>query len=103
MSIEAAELMEHFQWLTVEESRTLHHDAPRLHAVTEELADVVCYTLALANELDVDLTDAMRAESRGRGEVSRRIVSWQVRTGRSRWLADPLEAPLASYLVTRGR
>src|SRR5688572_19835980 len=51
LSIEAAELMEHFQWLSVEESRTLRHDADRLHAVTEELADIVCYALALANEL----------------------------------------------------
>ncbi len=64
LSIEAAELMEHFQWLTIDESRTIRQDAERLHAVTEELADVVCYALALANELDVDLTEAMRAKMR---------------------------------------
>lgn len=64
LSIEAAELMEHFQWLTIDESRATRHDAQRLHAVTEELADVVCYALALANELDVDLTEAMRTKMR---------------------------------------
>lgn len=64
LSIEAAELMEHFQWLTVEHSRALRHDPDRLHAVTEELADVVCYALALANELDIDLTEAMRSKMR---------------------------------------
>ncbi len=64
LSIEAAEFMEHFQWLTIDESRTIRQDAERLHAVTEELADVVCYALALANELDVDLTEAMRAKMR---------------------------------------
>ncbi|MDA1052548.1 MAG: nucleotide pyrophosphohydrolase [Planctomycetota bacterium] len=64
LSIEAAELMEHFQWLTVEKSRAIRHDAERLHAVSEELADVVCYALALANELDVDLTEALCSKMR---------------------------------------
>ena len=80
MSIEAAELMEHFQWLTIEESRTLRHDAPRLHGVTEELADVVCYALALANELDVDLTEAMQAKMR-KNEEKYPIESYRGRYG----------------------
>jgi NTP pyrophosphatase (non-canonical NTP hydrolase) len=80
MSIEAAELMEHFQWLTIEESRALRHDAPRLHAVTEELADVVCYALALANELDVDLTEAMRAKMR-KNEEKYPVESYRGRYG----------------------
>ena len=40
MAIEVAELMEHFQWLSVEESRTLQNDSGKLAAVGEELADV---------------------------------------------------------------
>ncbi|MCA9118552.1 MAG: nucleotide pyrophosphohydrolase [Planctomycetaceae bacterium] len=64
LSIEAAELMEHFQWLTVESSRALRHNSDRLQAVAEELADVVCYALALANELDIDLTEAMKTKMR---------------------------------------
>ncbi len=54
--------MEHFQWLSVEKSRTIRQDKEKLNAVSEELADVVCYALALANELDIDLTEAMRAK-----------------------------------------
>lgn len=60
LAIEAAELMEHFQWLTPEQSRELPADPAKLVEVGEELADVLCYTLALANELGLDVADAMR-------------------------------------------
>ena len=62
LAIEAAELMEHFQWLTTEESRQLPNDTAKLAAVGEELADVVGYSLALANELGLDLASAIRAK-----------------------------------------
>ena len=62
LSIEAAELMEHFQWITTEKSRRVGTDPERLRAVGEELADVLCYALAIANELDIDLSDALRAK-----------------------------------------
>ena len=60
LAIEAAELMEHFQWLDSEESQAVAQDAPRRWAVAEELADVVCYALALANALGIDVSDAVR-------------------------------------------
>jgi dCTP diphosphatase len=60
IAIEAAELMEHFQWLTIDQSRAVAADAEKLTAVAEELADVMCYSLALANELKLDLADAIR-------------------------------------------
>ena len=59
ISIEAAELMEHFQWLTGEESRSVRQDAAKMQAIGEELADVLCYALSLANELQIDVTQAM--------------------------------------------
>lgn len=62
MAIEAAELMEHFQWLTPEESRALANDPDRLAEVGEELADVLCYALALANELGLDVSQTIRAK-----------------------------------------
>jgi NTP pyrophosphatase (non-canonical NTP hydrolase) len=62
LAIEAAELMEHFQWLTVDASRQLGQDPAKLSAVGEELADVLCYVLALANELDLDLSDILRCK-----------------------------------------
>src|SRR5436190_23435118 len=59
LAIEAAELMEHFQWLTPEQSRAIAKQDKDLAAVAEELADVVCYAFALANELDIDVAAAM--------------------------------------------
>ncbi len=64
MAIETAELMEHFQWMDVDESRKLVPGSSQWTAVAEELADVFCYALALANELDIDLTSALRGKMR---------------------------------------
>jgi NTP pyrophosphatase (non-canonical NTP hydrolase) len=62
LAVEVAELMEHFQWLTTEASRQLAEDPDKLAAVGEELADVVGYSLALANELGIDVSSAIRAK-----------------------------------------
>lgn len=58
LSVEAAELLEHFQWLTESESRALAPD--RLAAVGEECADVLLYLVQLADQLGIDLLDAAR-------------------------------------------
>lgn len=60
LAIEAAELMEHFQWIDVAESRRIGDDANKLSEVRDEIADVLCYVVALANELDIDLSTAIR-------------------------------------------
>jgi NTP pyrophosphatase (non-canonical NTP hydrolase) len=60
IAIEAAELMEHFQWLDVDDSRELADDPAKLAAIGEELADVIGYGLALANELSLDVSDTIR-------------------------------------------
>lgn len=62
LAIEAAELMEHFQWLTIDASRQIGDDPAKLSAVGEELADVICYALAIANELEIDVADTLRAK-----------------------------------------
>ncbi len=62
LSIEASELMEHFQWLTPAASRELAEQPERLAPVAEELADVFAYCLALASELDLDMATAVRAK-----------------------------------------
>jgi NTP pyrophosphatase (non-canonical NTP hydrolase) len=60
LAIEAAELMEHFQWLTTDASRNVGESREKLGAVGEELADIVCYALAIANELNIDVSDTVR-------------------------------------------
>lgn len=59
LAIEAAELMEHFQWLTPKESQALVADRAKLSEVADELSDVLCYGLALANELGLDISDSL--------------------------------------------
>jgi dCTP diphosphatase len=54
--VEAAELVEHFQWLSEEESAAL---APAVREkVEEEVADVLLYLVRLADTLNLDLIDA---------------------------------------------
>lgn len=60
IAIEAAELMEHFQWLTIDQSRAVAAQPDKLVAIGEELADVLCYSLALANALKIDLADTIQ-------------------------------------------
>jgi dCTP diphosphatase len=59
LAIEAAELMEHFQWISAEESRRLADDQRRKAEIGDELADVLCYALAMANQMDLDLSAAL--------------------------------------------
>jgi dCTP diphosphatase len=56
LSVEAAELVEEFQWLTEEQSRTL--DSERRERVRLELADVFIYLLRITDKLGVDLLQA---------------------------------------------
>jgi NTP pyrophosphatase (non-canonical NTP hydrolase) len=59
IAIEAAELLEHFQWLTDEQAEAAMQDGEKLAAVADEMADVVIYALSLANTLDVDVSEAV--------------------------------------------
>ena len=60
LAIEAAELMEHFQWIDLDASRAVAEDSQKLNAVAEELADVFAYSLALADVLGIDMADTVR-------------------------------------------
>jgi dCTP diphosphatase len=62
LAIEAAELMEHFQWLTIDQSRAVATQSEKLTEVADELADILCYALAMANELQIDVADAVRGK-----------------------------------------
>ena len=56
LSAEVAEIVEHFQWLTEEQSKTLPQD--KLAEVETELADTLIYLIRLADKLDIDLLKA---------------------------------------------
>lgn len=62
IAIEAAELMEHFQWVRSEELPALLAEGARRDAIVDEVADVTCYVLALANALKIDISSALTAK-----------------------------------------
>lgn len=57
LMVEAAELVEHFQWLTQQQSHDLPED--KLREVSHEMADIFIYLLRLCERLDVDLYQAV--------------------------------------------
>ena len=54
--VEAAELVEHFQWLTEDQSANLPEN--KLNEISQELADIQIYLLRLADKLGIDLIEA---------------------------------------------
>lgn len=66
LSVEAAELLEHFQWLTEAQSHGL--DALQKAEVAAEAADVLLYLLQLCDKLDIDLAEAARLKMVANGQ-----------------------------------
>lgn len=58
--VEAAELVEHFQWLTEDQSHALPPD--KLAEVAQELADIQIYLVRLADKLNIDIEQAVLAK-----------------------------------------
>mgnify|MGYP002738689518 FL=1 len=65
LAVEAAELLEHFQWLTGEESDRL--DEAKVAEVADELADVQIYLIQLSERLEVDLLQSVREKMKKNG------------------------------------
>ena len=72
IAIEAAELMEHFQWLDDGAAVAYLDDAAARQEVSDELADVLIDCLTLANAADIDLSDAIRSK------LSHNALRWPV-------------------------
>jgi dCTP diphosphatase len=60
IAIEAAELMEHFQWLTDEESSHRISDTNVAKEIAGELADILIYCLSFANRAEIDVSRAVQ-------------------------------------------
>ena len=58
LTVEAAELLEHFQWMTEEQSR--QPSAEKKAEIAAEAADVFLYLLQVCDKLNIDLTEAAR-------------------------------------------
>jgi NTP pyrophosphatase (non-canonical NTP hydrolase) len=59
IAIEAAELMERFQWLTTEDAQDAVQEPGEKAAVADEVADILIYCLSLSNALDLDVSSAV--------------------------------------------
>lgn len=62
LAVEVAELMEHYLWMDIEASHQVTKDAAKRAEVADELADVTCYLLALANTLNLEISDCVAAK-----------------------------------------
>ncbi|WP_031512901.1 nucleotide pyrophosphohydrolase [Streptomyces sp. NRRL F-5123] len=62
LSVEAAELLEIFQWLTPEQAAAVMADPESAHRVRDEVADVLAYLLQFCAVLDVDVLAALDAK-----------------------------------------
>ena len=56
LSVEVAEVLEHFQWLTLQESNSLPVD--KIERIKEEIGDVMIYLIRLADRLGIDPVQA---------------------------------------------
>ena len=62
IAIEAAELMEHFQWLRTDELASVREDPEQMAMIREELADILAFVISFANAMDIDLSAALVAK-----------------------------------------
>ena len=62
IAIEAAELMEHFQWLRSEELGSVREQEDVMAQVREEAADIAAYLLSFCATMGIDLSSALQAK-----------------------------------------
>jgi len=60
ISIEAAELLEHFQWKTDEEINEMLKDKKKFNDISEELADIIDYCLSFSDVMNIDISEALK-------------------------------------------
>ena len=68
ISVEAAELLEHFQWKTDEQMREVLMDSVKRNEISDELADVMIYCLGFSHVLGIDISEAIEQKLRKSGE-----------------------------------
>lgn len=60
LSVEASELLEHFQWMSQHDSKNV--SAEKKAEVADEAADVFLYLLRLCDEMDIDLVETANSK-----------------------------------------
>ena len=62
IAVEAAELMEHFQWLTEEQSRDLLKDKNKREEIEDELADIAIFILDFCNLFNIEFEEIIKTK-----------------------------------------
>ena len=78
IAIEASELQELFLWKTPEQASSLNQDPVKREAISNELADVLIFSLSLADVLHIDLSAAVSAK------IESNTAKYPVASSRSR-------------------
>lgn len=59
LSVESAELLEIFQWMSEEKSNSIQSDSKTLKATQDEIADIFIYLIKISSRLNIDLESAI--------------------------------------------
>lgn len=62
ITLEAAELLEHFQWKENQSLESIKSDNKIMKSLKNELADIIIYSLNFANQLDIDVSNAVKSK-----------------------------------------
>jgi len=76
--IEAAELLEIFQWMSVEEALSLRENPTELDRVMEELADILIYCLSMTNAMEIEVSSIV-AEKLARNGIKYSVEKYKGR------------------------
>lgn len=85
ISIESSELMEHFQWKDNISIDKIKEDEDLVEGIREELADIILYSLSMAQHLDIDLEKAVhekleenkeRFDEKTSEEITKDLKKW---------------------------
>ena len=60
LSIESAELMELFQWLSLEEAKEVMKSGETRENAIDEIADIIIYAIAFCNRNNIDISNAIK-------------------------------------------
>jgi dCTP diphosphatase len=82
LSVEAAELMEHFLWIDNDASRVEMRDPVKRDQVADEIADVACLVFALCNALDLDLSETVQRK------MTKNVLKYPVEKCRGRYRVE---------------
>ena len=82
LSVEAAELMEHFLWIDNDASRAEMRDPIKKEMAADEIADVACLVFALCNALDLDLSDTVQRK------MAKNVLKYPVEKCRGRYRVE---------------